>query len=96
MMISNADIKHIARLAGLHLTDNDLPSLKSDLRNIPAQALQIGTEIKTESNRPHRVNPGTASHRRDEITSAPNQGQALRNAPQIKTGMFAVPRVVKP
>ena len=95
-MIANGDIKHIARLAGLHLTDNDLPSLKSDLRNILSQTLQLGLKIVTESNRPLRVNSGTANYGRDEIISAPGWEQTLRIAPQIETGMFAVPRVVRP
>ena len=94
MSLSTDDVRHVARLARLALTDDEVEALRSQLSAILAYAEQVG-EVATTDVPPTGHAYGLAHVlREDDPRPSLTPERALSTAPQYEDGRFRVPRIV--
>ncbi|MBU2626364.1 MAG: Asp-tRNA(Asn)/Glu-tRNA(Gln) amidotransferase subunit GatC [candidate division Zixibacteria bacterium] len=94
MAVSSEEIRHIAELAKLKLTPEEIARFQVDLSAIldyVDQLQQVDTTGVTVS--------GTSAQienvfREDTVENSLPIDKALENAPEVKNGMFSVPKVI--
>jgi aspartyl-tRNA(Asn)/glutamyl-tRNA(Gln) amidotransferase subunit C len=95
MSVSNEQVRHIAKLARIAMTDEELERLAPELNAILGWVEQLG-EVNTDG-----VEPLTAvidqklRLRDDVVTDGDIRDQVLANAPDAQHGFFAVPKVIE-
>jgi aspartyl-tRNA(Asn)/glutamyl-tRNA(Gln) amidotransferase subunit C len=89
------DIRHVARLARLSLTEDELKSFESDLNNILRYVEQL-REVDTEGVEPtsHAVRLENVM-REDRVEPSLPVDEALANAPDRSDDYFRVPRILE-
>jgi aspartyl-tRNA(Asn)/glutamyl-tRNA(Gln) amidotransferase subunit C len=95
MPISRADVQHVARLARLALTDEELDRFQRQLSNILEEAEKV-KRLPTEGVPPmsHAV-PRVNVWRDDTVGPCLTQQEALSTAPAVEQGRFMVPRIIE-
>jgi aspartyl-tRNA(Asn)/glutamyl-tRNA(Gln) amidotransferase subunit C len=89
------DIEHVARLARLALTDEEVERLRTQLGLILEHAAKVG-EVAAEDVPPTAsAVPQVNVLRPDEPEPSLSQEAALAGAPEAEGGRFRVPRVVE-
>ena len=95
MALSDKDVKHIAKLARIRLTDAELPHYAREINGILKWIEQL-SEVNTEGVAPlASVSEQALPWRKDEITDGGIQEQIVKNAPNASYGCFAVPKVIE-
>jgi aspartyl-tRNA(Asn)/glutamyl-tRNA(Gln) amidotransferase subunit C len=95
MSVSHEQVRHIARLARIAMSDEELERLVPELNAIIGWVEQLG-EVNTEG-----VEPLTAviaqklRLRDDKVTDGNIREDVLANAPLAQHGFFAVPKVIE-
>jgi aspartyl-tRNA(Asn)/glutamyl-tRNA(Gln) amidotransferase subunit C len=95
MSVTNEQVRHIAKLARVAMSDDELDRLLPELNNILGWVEQLG-EVNTDG-----VEPLTAvidqklRLRDDAITDGDIRDDVLANAPDAQHGFFAVPKVIE-
>ena len=95
MSVTNEQVRHIARLARIAMSDDELDRLVPELNNILGWVEQLG-EVNTDG-----VEPLTAvidqklRLREDDVTAGNIRDEVLANAPGAEHGFFAVPKVIE-
>ena len=94
-MISREEVRHVARLARLSLTDEELERMREQLDAILAYIDKL-RELDVEGVEPtsHAV-PLVNVMRDDELAPALSQEAALANAPDRAGELFRVPRIIE-
>ena len=94
MEISREEIKKIADMAHLELSDNELDKYLIDMKNILNLAAQL-SEVDTTNIIPmaHPLEELQAL-RPDLVTETPNRDYFQSIAPEIKNGYYIVPKVI--
>ena len=94
-MISAENVRHVARLARLSLTDEELERMREQLDAILAYIDKL-RELDVEGVEPtsHAV-PMVNVMRDDEVTPVLPQDGALANAPDRAGEFFRVPRIIE-
>ena len=94
-MISREEVQHVARLARLALTDEELERMREQLDAILAYIDKL-RELDVEGVEPtsHAV-PLVNVMRDDDITPVLPQEAALANAPDRAGEFFRVPRIIE-
>jgi aspartyl-tRNA(Asn)/glutamyl-tRNA(Gln) amidotransferase subunit C len=94
MAIERAEVEHVARLARLALSEEELELFQSQLSRILDHAARV-TALDTVGVEPtsHAI-PLVNVFRRDEIAPPLTQQEALSNAPLAEDGFFRVPRIL--
>jgi aspartyl-tRNA(Asn)/glutamyl-tRNA(Gln) amidotransferase subunit C len=92
--ITRADVAHVARLARLALTEDELESLTRELDVILDHAARISA-LDTEGVPPtaHPL-PLVNVLRADEVRPTLDRDEVLRDAPVAEDGRFRVPRIL--
>jgi aspartyl-tRNA(Asn)/glutamyl-tRNA(Gln) amidotransferase subunit C len=94
MSLSKDQVKHVATLARLELTDDEIGRLAKDLGNILKHAAQL-TELDTSNVPPTEHLAVVSLPLADDITRAGlTHEAALADAPRTLNGGFAVPAFV--
>jgi len=95
MPISRADVEHVARLARLRLTDEELDTYQAQLAVILEEADKI-RRLPTEGVPPtaHAV-PMANVWREDVVGPTLTQAEALSTAPEVEQDRFKVPRIIE-
>ena len=89
------DIEHVARLARLELTAEEMAQLREQLGAILEHAATVG-EVATADVPPTAYAiPRSNVLRPDEITPSLTVEEVLSNAPEVEDDRFKVPRVVE-
>lgn len=93
--ITFEQVKHVAHLARLALTDEEAEQLTKDLAAIIQYAEQLN-ELDTENIEPttHVIDMKNVM-RKDEPKEWITQEEALKNAPDHKDGLFRVPAILE-
>jgi aspartyl-tRNA(Asn)/glutamyl-tRNA(Gln) amidotransferase subunit C len=95
MPISRADVQHVARLARLALTDEELDRFQPQLSVILDEAEKVKrlpTEGVTPTSHPlPRVNVW----RDDTVGECLDREEALSTAPEVEQDRFRVPRIIE-
>lgn len=95
MKVDEATVRHIARLARLKVTDEEVRTLQGELSGILDWVEQLG-EVDTGDVEPMtRVVPATMKKRRDEVTDGGIADDIVKNAPMTEGHYFVVPKVVE-
>jgi aspartyl-tRNA(Asn)/glutamyl-tRNA(Gln) amidotransferase subunit C len=95
MSVTNEQVRHIARLARIAMSDEELERLVPELNGIIGWVEQLG-EVNTDG-----VEPLTAvidqklRLREDAVTDGDCRDDVLANAPEAQHGFFAVPKVIE-
>jgi len=94
MAISREDVEHIAKLARLQLTEEEVKRFQIELGKIIEYFDQL-KKLDTENVPPmtHAV-PIENVLREDQVKESLLQEEALQNAPEKKESYFQVPKVV--
>jgi aspartyl-tRNA(Asn)/glutamyl-tRNA(Gln) amidotransferase subunit C len=95
MSVSTEQVRHIAKLARIAMSDEEIERLAPELNNILGWVEQLG-EVDTNG-----VEPLTAvidqklRLRDDAVTDGDIRDKVLANAPEAQHGFFAVPKVIE-
>ena len=94
MSLSTDDVRHVARLARLALTDQEVEALGGQLSNILAYAEKV-SEVAAEDVPPtSHPYPLRNVWRDDEARPSLSPEDAISTAPKAEDGRFQVPRIV--
>ena len=95
MSVSSEQVRHIAKLARIAMSDDELARLEPELNAIIGWVEQLA-EVDTDG-----VEPLTAvidqklRLREDAVTDGDCRDAVLANAPEAQHGFFAVPKVIE-
>jgi len=93
--ISRAEVEHIARLARLGLSEEEMEALTEQLGRILAH-MEVLRQVDTRDVPPtYHVLPLQNVLRTDTVQESLSQEAALRNAPQAEAGAFKVPKITE-
>ena len=94
MNISREEIIHMANLADLNLSEEEIQKYTKDMEDILAFANtinQVNTENLDES---ITANEKKNVFRKDEVKEFEDKEALLQNAPSKEDGMFHIPKVI--
>lgn len=95
MSVTIDDVRHIANLARLEMSDAEVERLLPELNNILGWVEQLG-EVDTDGVEPLATVVDMAMRlREDKITDGDCRDAVLANAPNAQHGFFAVPKVIE-
>ena len=95
MSVTSAQVRHIAKLARIGMSDVEVDALVPEINNILGWVEQLG-EVNTDG-----IEPLTAvidqklRLRDDEVSDGNIREEVLANAPDAQHGFFAVPKVIE-
>ncbi|MGN0014912.1 MAG: Asp-tRNA(Asn)/Glu-tRNA(Gln) amidotransferase subunit GatC [Candidatus Gastranaerophilaceae bacterium] len=92
-MITKDDVKHVAKLARLELTEEETEKYSEQLGNILKYVEQMN-EVDTTGIEPmpHAI-PVTNVMREDEVKYEQTKEELMQNAPCEEDGFFRVPKI---
>jgi aspartyl-tRNA(Asn)/glutamyl-tRNA(Gln) amidotransferase subunit C len=95
MPISRADVQHVARLARLELTDQELERYQAQLAVILEEAEKV-KQLPTDGVPPTAHAVPLANVWRDDVPGpCLTQDEALSTAPEVEQERFRVPRIIE-
>ena len=95
MSVSPEQVRHIAKLARIAMSDDELDRLLPELNNILCWVEQLG-EVDTDGVEPLATVIDQKLRLRDDVVNDGNIRDAiLANAPEAQHGFFAVPKVIE-
>ena len=95
MSLSRDDVKKVAGLARLRMTDAQLDEMAPKLNNILGFVEQLA-EVNTDHVEPlANVARSTLPLRKDVVNDGDCRDKVLANAPEAEEGFYAVPKVVE-
>ena len=95
MSVSPEQVRHIANLARISMSDEELERLVPELNNILGWVEQLG-EVNTDGVEPlATVVDQKLRLREDTVTDGNCRDAVLANAPVAEHGFFAVPKVIE-
>ena len=95
MSVTNDQVRHIAKLARIAMSDEELERLLPELNNILGWVEQLG-EVNTDGVEPLTAVIDQKLRLRDDVVNDGDIRDAvLANAPEAHHGFFAVPKVIE-
>ncbi len=95
MSVSPEQVRHIAKLARIAMSEEELEKLVPELNNILGWVEQLG-EVDTEGVEPLATVVDQKLRLRDDVVNDGDIRDAiLANAPEAQHGFFAVPKVIE-
>ena len=95
MSVNTDQVRHIARLARIKMSDAEIEALAPELNNILGWIEQLG-EVDTDGVEPlTAVIDNKLRLRDDAVTDGDIRDEVLANAPGAEHGFFAVPKVIE-
>ena len=95
MSVNTDQVRHIARLARIKMSDAEIEALVPELNNILGWIEQLG-EVNTGGVEPLTAVIDNKLRLRDDVVSDGDCRDAvLANAPGAEHGFFAVPKVIE-
>jgi aspartyl-tRNA(Asn)/glutamyl-tRNA(Gln) amidotransferase subunit C len=95
MSVSNDQVRHIAKLARIAMSDEEIERLAPELNNILGWVEQLG-EVNTDGIEPLTAVIDQKLRLRDDVVTEGNiRDEVLANAPEAQHGFFAVPKVIE-
>ncbi len=95
MALTHEEVRAIAHLARLRLTDEEVERFAGQLSDVLDYAARLNEVDTSEISPTASVLPMNAPLRPDEVRPCPPRDQLLANAPDPAGGMFCVPRVLE-
>jgi len=95
MSVSNEQVRHIAKLARIAMSDEEIERLAPELNNILGWVEQL-REVDTDGVEPLTAVIEQKLRLRDDVVNDGNiRDDVLANAPDAQHGFFAVPKVIE-
>ncbi len=95
MSVSTQQVRHIAKLARIAMSDDEIERLAPELNNILGWVEQLA-EVDTDGIEPLTAVIDQKLRLRDDVVTEGNIRElVLANAPESKHGFFAVPKVIE-
>lgn len=95
MSISKEEIKHIANLSRINVSEGELDKYVETLSNIVDMANEI-SKLNTDDVKPTaHVLENVNVFRKDEVEPSYNRDKILENAPTKESGCISLPKVVE-
>ena len=95
MSVTNEQVRHIAKLARIAMSDEELERLVPEFNNILGWVEQLG-EVDTDGVEPLTAVIANQLRLRDDVvTDGDCRDDVLANAPDAEHGFFAVPKVIE-
>ncbi len=92
-MISIDDVKHVAKLARLELSEDEITQFSKQLGGILEHVAQMN-EIDTTGVEPmSSAIPSVNVMREDEVKYEQTKEELMKNAPEEEAGFFKVPKI---
>ena len=95
MSVDAATVRHIAKLARIAVSDEEVASLEPELNNILGWIEQLREVDVTGVQPMTAVIPNTLRLRDDVVTDGGIRDDVLANAPLAEHGFFTVPKVIE-
>jgi len=89
------DVEHVARLARLSLSPEELERLRHQLTLILEHAEKVGEVAADDVPPTAQPIPRSNVFRRDEPGPCLTQAEALSTAPEVEDARFRVPRIIE-
>lgn len=94
MSLTDDHVRHVARLARLALSDEEVASLRGELSTILAYAEKVGEVASADVPPTSHAYPLTNVVRPDRPRACLSPEDAVSTAPEAEDGRFRVPRIV--
>jgi aspartyl-tRNA(Asn)/glutamyl-tRNA(Gln) amidotransferase subunit C len=95
MSVDTKQVRHIAKLARIAMSDAEVEAMVPELNNILSWVEQLG-EVNTDGVKPlTAVIDNQLRLRDDAVTDGNCRDEVLLNAPGAQHGFFAVPKVIE-
>ena len=95
MSVTNEQVRHIARLARIAMSHEQIERLAPELNNILGWVEQLA-EVNTDGIEPLTAVIDQKLRLRDDVVNDGNvRDEVLLNAPEAQHGFFAVPKVIE-
>ena len=94
MALTTDEVRHVARLARLALTDDEVEGMRGQLSDILAYAEKVGEVATSDVEPTSHAYPLGNVYRADEPRPSLPPEAALSTAPKAEDGRFMVPRIV--
>ena len=95
MSVTEKDVRHVAKLARLALSEDEIAKMVPELNNILGWVEQLG-EVDTSGVEPlTAVIENQLRLRMDVVNDGDCRDDILKNAPDAQHGFFAVPKVIE-
>ena len=94
MSLSADEVRHVARLARLALSDEQVETMRAELSSILAYAEQVQQVVADDVPPTSHAYPIDNVLRPDEPTAPLAPERVLANAPQAEDGRFQVPAIL--
>lgn len=95
-MLSKDIVRHVARLARLKFSDEEVRTMTAELANILEYIEKLNKLPLADNAAPlTHVLPITNVFREDEVRKSLSKEDALMNAPEKVKGFFAVPKIIE-
>lgn len=95
-MLSRRDVEHIAHLARLKFTEDELPAFAESLSRIIEFVEQLGAADTADVGpMAHPLEDQVQRLRADEVTETDRRDEYQRNAPVTEAGLYVVPKVIE-
>ena len=95
MRISREDVEHVARLARLELTDDEVELFRGQLSAVLERAQRIQSLDLDDVPATQHPAPLRNVMRPDEVVPPPPSDRILDNAPEREEGFFKVPKILE-
>jgi aspartyl-tRNA(Asn)/glutamyl-tRNA(Gln) amidotransferase subunit C len=94
MTISKEEIIHIAKLASLNLSDEEIEKYTNDMQEILEFANTVNNVNTDDIKETIGINGAYNVFRKDEVKQTIGKEELLKNAPSQDEGMFRIPKVI--
>ena len=95
MSVNTEQVRHIAKLARIAMSDADIEAMVPELNNILGWVEQLG-KVDTDGVEPLTAVIDVKQRLRDDVVNDGEMRDAvLLNAPDAQHGFFAVPKVIE-
>lgn len=95
MSVSKEELLHIAKLADLKISDNELDNYLRNLEDILNYAEIIKQAPIQDCYETIGANDNVNEFRKDEIEEFNNKNGIFENAPDLEKNMFKIPKVIQ-
>ena len=95
MALSDQELKEIAYLARINVSEDSLSSLKKELEDILDLFEELNEADTSEVQAMSHPLDLSQPIRKDEVTEENQIEELLKNAPSVKSGLFLVPKVIE-
>jgi aspartyl-tRNA(Asn)/glutamyl-tRNA(Gln) amidotransferase subunit C len=95
MSIDTATVRHIAHLARIAVTDDEVERLKGEINDVLAFVEQLSGVDVARIDPMTSVTPMAMKKRPDVVTDGEIADDIVKNAPAVQDHFFLVPKVVE-